>query len=69
MKFDSPAIRNPIDRLKVVGKPTVRIEGRLKTTGTAPYAYEQHAAAPGAVYGYIVGADNAAFGGCAWRPA
>jgi xanthine dehydrogenase YagR molybdenum-binding subunit len=56
MKFDSPAIRNPIDRLKVVGKPTARIEGRLKTTGTAPYAYEQHAAAPGAVYGYIVGA-------------
>ena len=56
MKFDTPAIKNPIDRLKVVGKATERIDGPLKTTGTATYAYEQHAAAPGAVYGYIVGA-------------
>ena len=56
MKFDTPAVRNPIDRLKVVGKATPRIDGPLKTTGQAPYAYEQHAAAPGAVYGYIVGA-------------
>jgi xanthine dehydrogenase YagR molybdenum-binding subunit len=56
MKFDTPATRNPIDRLKVVGQPTERIDGPLKTTGTATYAYEQHKAAPGAVYGYIVGA-------------
>ena len=56
MKFDTPATRNPIDRLKVVGKATPRIDGPLKTTGGATYAYEQHAAAPGAVYGYIVGA-------------
>jgi xanthine dehydrogenase YagR molybdenum-binding subunit len=56
MKFDTPAIRNPIDRLKVVGKPTSRVEGRLKTTGTATYAYEHHSAAPNAAYGYIVGA-------------
>ncbi|WBS01160.1 xanthine dehydrogenase family protein molybdopterin-binding subunit [Pseudoduganella sp. SL102] len=56
MKFDTPASRNPIDRLKVVGKPTERIDGPLKTTGTATYAYEQHAAAPNAAYGYIVGA-------------
>jgi len=56
MKFDKPANRNPIDRLKVVGQPTERIDGPLKTTGTAPYAYEQHAAAPHAVYGYVVGA-------------
>jgi CO/xanthine dehydrogenase Mo-binding subunit len=33
-----------------------RIDGPLKTTGTAPYAYEQHAAAPNAAYGYVVGA-------------
>jgi xanthine dehydrogenase YagR molybdenum-binding subunit len=56
MKFDTPATSNPIDRLKVVGRPTERIDGPLKTTGTATYAYEQHQAAPGAAYGYIVGA-------------
>jgi xanthine dehydrogenase YagR molybdenum-binding subunit len=56
MKFDTPATHNPIDRLKVVGQPTERIDGPLKTTGTATYAYEQHQAAPGAAYGYIVGA-------------
>jgi len=56
MRFDTPATTNPIDQLKVVGQPTDRIDGPLKTTGTATYAYEQHAAAPGAVYGYIVGA-------------
>jgi len=54
MKFETPAVRNPIDRLKVVGKPTSRVEGHLKTTGTAPYAHEQ--AVTGAVYGYIAGA-------------
>ena len=42
MKFDTPATTNPIDQLKVVGKPTDRIDGPLKTTGTAPYAYERH---------------------------
>ncbi|TWI62524.1 xanthine dehydrogenase YagR molybdenum-binding subunit [Pseudoduganella lurida] len=56
MKFTTPANRNPIDRLKVVGQSTQRIDGPLKTTGTAPYAYEQNDAAPGAAYGYIVGA-------------
>jgi xanthine dehydrogenase YagR molybdenum-binding subunit len=59
MKFDTPATHNPIDRLKVVGQPTERIDGPLKTTGTATYAYEQHRAAPGAAYGYIVGAGIA----------
>ena len=59
MKFDTPAGRNPIDRLKVVGQPTARIDGPLKTTGTATYAYEQHEAAPGAAYGYIIGAGIA----------
>ncbi len=59
MKFTTPASRNPIDRLKVVGKPTTRVEGRLKTTGTATYAYEHHAPVPDAAYGYIVGAGIA----------
>ena len=56
MKFDTPATTNPIDQLKVIGKPTDRIEGPLKTTGTAPYAYERHDVVPGQAYGYIVGA-------------
>lgn len=53
MKFDTPAGTNPIDQLKVVGKPADRVEGPLKTTGTAPYAYEQPA--PNAAYGFVVG--------------
>src|SRR4051812_6580416 len=56
MKFDTPAGRNPIDRLKVVGKPTDRIDGPLKTTGTAPYAYERHDVARDQAYGFVLGA-------------
>ncbi|MDB6170985.1 MAG: putative xanthine dehydrogenase, molybdenum-binding subunit [Chthoniobacteraceae bacterium] len=56
MKFDTPATTNPIDQLKVVGKATDRIDGPLKTTGTAPYAYERHDVVPNQAYGYIVGA-------------
>ena len=37
MKFDTPATTNPIDQLKVVGKPVDRIEGK-SATGTAPYS-------------------------------
>ena len=55
MKFDKPAAANPIDQGKVVGKPVDRIDGPMKTTGTAPYAYERHDVAPDAAYGYIVG--------------
>lgn len=54
MRFDTPAGTNPIDQLKVVGRPTDRIDGPLKTTGTATYAYEQPA--PNAAYGHVVGA-------------
>jgi len=56
MKFTKPETTNPIDQMKVVGKPLDRIDGPLKTTGLAPYAYEQHAAAPNAAYGYVIGA-------------
>ncbi|MGO4780040.1 xanthine dehydrogenase family protein molybdopterin-binding subunit, partial [Lysobacter sp. 2RAB21] len=45
--------------LKVVGKPLDRIDGPLKTTGTAPYAYEQHEAVPNAAYGHVIGAGIA----------
>ena len=55
MKFDKPAGENPIDQLKVVGRPHDCIDGPLKTTGTARYAYEWHEEAPNAAYGYIVG--------------
>ncbi|EJL89482.1 aerobic-type carbon monoxide dehydrogenase, large subunit CoxL/CutL-like protein [Polaromonas sp. CF318] len=59
MKFDTPATRNPIDQLKVIGKPTDRIDGPLKTSGGAPYAYERHDAVKDPAYGYIVGAGIA----------
>jgi xanthine dehydrogenase YagR molybdenum-binding subunit len=55
MKFDAPATVNPIDQLKVIGKPTDRIDGPLKTTGTAPYAYERHDVVANQAYGYVVG--------------
>ena len=55
MKFDTPATTNPIDQLKIIGKPTNRIDGPLKTTGLAPYAYERHDVAANQAYGYVVG--------------
>lgn len=56
MKFDTPATANPIDQLKVVGKPTYRIDGRFKVTGTAPYAYERHDIGSDPAYGFVLGA-------------
>src|SRR6202167_1232351 len=55
MRFDTPATTNPIDQLKVTGHPTDRIDGPLKTTGTAPYAYERHDVVANQAYGYVVG--------------
>ena len=55
MKFDTPATDNPIDHLRVVGKPTDRIDGRLKTTGRAPYANDRHDVVAGQAYGFVVG--------------
>jgi xanthine dehydrogenase YagR molybdenum-binding subunit len=59
MKFEKPAGNNPIDQLKVVGQPLNRIDGPLKTSGLAHYAYEWHSEAPDAAYGYVVGAPIA----------
>jgi xanthine dehydrogenase YagR molybdenum-binding subunit len=59
MLFDTPAKTNPIDQLKIIGKPTDRIDGPLKTTGTATYAYEHHEPVTNAAYGYVVGASIA----------
>jgi xanthine dehydrogenase YagR molybdenum-binding subunit len=55
VRFDTPATTNPIDQLKVIGHPTDRIDGPLKTTGTAPYAYERHDVVANQAYGYVVG--------------
>jgi xanthine dehydrogenase YagR molybdenum-binding subunit len=55
MKFDTPATTNPIDHLKVIGHSTSRIDGPLKTTGRATYAYEWHDVFASPAYGYIVG--------------
>lgn len=59
MKFDTPATTNPIDQLKIIGKPTDRIDGPVKTTGSARYAYERNSEVPNAAYGYVVGAGIA----------
>ena len=55
MKFDNPASSNPIDQLKVIGKPVSRIDGPLKTTGTAPYAYDRYDVIPNQAFGYVLG--------------
>ena len=55
MKFDTPATRNVIDQLKVVGKPVDRVDGPLKATGTAHYAHDRHDVAANQAHGYIVG--------------
>ena len=59
MKFETAATTNPIDQLKVIGKPFSRIDGPLKTTGTSPYAYERHDVVPNQAYGYVVGSPIA----------
>src|SRR5215207_3167944 len=59
MKLDTPAGTNPIDQLKIVGRPTDRIDGRFKTTGTAPYAYERHDVVPNQAYGFVLGSGIA----------
>jgi xanthine dehydrogenase YagR molybdenum-binding subunit len=59
MKFDTPATTNPIDNLKVVGRPTHRVDGALKATGRATYAYEWHDPDLRYAYGYPIGASIA----------
>ena len=55
MKFNTPATTNPIDRLRHVGRPYDRVDGPLKCTGRATYAYEHHSEVPGAAHGIVVG--------------
>src|SRR6201995_5917093 len=55
MNLDKTAEANPIDRMQVVGRAHPRIDGPLKTTGSAPYAYEHHDVVTNPAYGAIVG--------------
>jgi len=59
MKFETPAGLNPIDNLRYVGQPLDRVDGPLKTTGCATYAYEWHENLPDLAYGFIVAAPIA----------
>ena len=62
MKFEAPAGTNLFDTAKIVGKSTPRIDGPLKTTGQAPYAYERHDVAANQAYGYVIGSAIAEIG-------
>jgi xanthine dehydrogenase YagR molybdenum-binding subunit len=55
MKFNEPAGLNPIDQLRVVGQPIDRVDGPLKTTGTAPYVLDRHDVVANQAHGYVVG--------------
>ncbi|WP_458098093.1 aldehyde oxidoreductase molybdenum-binding subunit PaoC [Roseomonas sp. WA12] len=59
MRFEKPALRNPIDNGTVVGKPVHRIDGPLKVGGKARYAFERNDAVTDPAYGYILGAGIA----------
>lgn len=66
MRFDTPATTNPIDQGKVIGKPITRIDGPLKTTGKAIYAYEWHDPNTRYAYGYIVVRQSPRAGSGRW---
>ena len=60
LQMTTPSGRNPIDdnRQGLIGKPVDRVDGRLKVTGQATYAYEtQEGGRP--AYGFIVEASIA----------
>ena len=59
MKFEHPAGINPIDSGLVVGRAHPRIEGPLKTTGQATYAYEHWDLPATPAYGWVLGAGIA----------
>ncbi|KQM41323.1 xanthine dehydrogenase family protein molybdopterin-binding subunit [Sphingomonas sp. Leaf10] len=52
MKFTEAAGANPTDAMRILGRPTDRIEGPMKVTGRATYAAEF--VVPDMVYGMIV---------------
>src|SRR4051795_8436176 len=56
MKMDTPVGENALDPETIVGKPLDRVDGRLKVTGGAHYAYEMQ---QNALYGFVVEASIA----------
>jgi xanthine dehydrogenase YagR molybdenum-binding subunit len=59
MEFNKPAEDNIFDSAKILGKPHLRVDGRLKVSGHAPYAYERHDVVEGQLVGYPVGSTVA----------
>ncbi|OCX61176.1 xanthine dehydrogenase [Thioclava sp. SK-1] len=59
MKFTSPATETIFDTSTVVGKATHRVDGPLKVSGRAPYAYERHDVIDGQLVAYPLGATIA----------
>jgi xanthine dehydrogenase YagR molybdenum-binding subunit len=55
MEMNSPVGPNALDTLGVVGKPLDRVDGRLKVTGGARYAYETQQ--QNVLYGFLVEAS------------
>lgn len=53
MDMDKPVGRTPLDNGGIVGEPLVRVDGRLKVTGAAKYAYEFRQA-PDVAVGFVV---------------
>ena len=54
MDFNQSTEDNLFDHARVIGKPHARIDGLLKVTGRAPYAYERHDVAANQLVGYPV---------------
>src|ERR1700692_2791237 len=54
MEMNSPVGANALDAQGVVGKPLDRVDGRLKVTGGARYAYEMQ---QNTLYGFVVEAS------------
>ncbi|WP_447554556.1 aldehyde oxidoreductase molybdenum-binding subunit PaoC [Vreelandella sp. EE22] len=59
MDFNQSADENLFDHARIIGKPHTRIDGALKVTGTAPYAYERHDVAKNPLVGYPLGSSIA----------
>src|SRR5260370_9157510 len=57
MEMNSPVGPNALDEQGIVGKPLNRVDGRLKVTGGARYAYEMQQ--DSALYGFVVEASIA----------
>jgi xanthine dehydrogenase YagR molybdenum-binding subunit len=55
MEMNSPIGPNALDAQGIVGKPLDRVDGRLKVTGGARYAYETQQ--DGVLYGFVVEAS------------